>query len=88
MATIIVQGTMVDFLVEIAPDIYGTYVSTDKKGVKTMVLRKYNAIYVTVIESILYYKKICKTIKHLGFTINPYDPFVANRTIENCQQTI
>ena len=81
MATIIVRGALVNVLVDISPDIYGPYVSTDKKGVKTMVLRKYNAIYVTVIESLLYYKKICKTIKHIGFTINPYDPFVANRTI-------
>ena len=35
MATIIVQRTLVDVLVEIAPDINGPYVSTDKKGVKT-----------------------------------------------------
>ena len=39
METIIVQGTLVYVLVEIAPDIYGPYVSTDKKGVKTLILR-------------------------------------------------
>ena len=34
MATIIVRGTLVDVLVEIAPDIYEPYISIDKKGVK------------------------------------------------------
>ena len=38
MATIIVQVALVDVLVEISPDIYGPYVSTEKKGVKTLIL--------------------------------------------------
>ena len=32
MATIILRGTLVDVLAEIAPEIYGTYVSTEKRG--------------------------------------------------------
>ena len=88
MATSIVRGTLVDVLVDITPDIYGPYVSTDKKGVKNLILRCHNAIYGTMVASLLYYKKFCKTIKHLGFKINPYDPWVANRTIDKNQQTI
>ena len=34
MATIILQGALVDVLVNRTPDIYGPYVSTGKKGVK------------------------------------------------------
>ena len=56
MATIIVRGTLVDVLVEIAPDIYGRYVSTDKKGIKTLILIFHNAIYGTMVASLLYYK--------------------------------
>ena len=82
------RGTLVDVLVEIAPDIYGPYVSTDKKGVKTLILRCHNAIYGTRVASLLYSKKICKTIKHLGFKINPYDPCISNRTIDDNQQTV
>ena len=62
MATIIVRGTLVDVLVEIAPNVYGPYVITDKKGVKTLILRCHNAIYGTMVASLLYYKKICKLI--------------------------
>ena len=68
------QGTLVDVMVDIAPDIYEPYVSTDKKGVKTLILRCHNAIYGTMVASLLYYKKICKMINNLGFKINQYDP--------------
>ena len=45
MATIIVLGSLVYVMVEIAPDIYGPCVSNGKKGVKTLILRCHNAIY-------------------------------------------
>ena len=48
MATIIVRGALADVLVEIAPDVYGPYVSTDKKGVKNLIIRCHNAIYLTM----------------------------------------
>ena len=88
METIIVQGTLVDVLVEIAPDIYGTYVSTDNKGVKNLILRCHNAIYGTMVAILLYYRKFCKMINQIGFKINPYDPCVTNRTFDNNQNTI
>ena len=53
-----------------------------------MILRCHNAIYGTMVASLLYYKKICKMIKHLGLKINPYDPCVANRMIDDNPQTI
>ena len=53
-----------------------------------MIIRCHNAIYGTMVASLLYYKKFCKTIKHLGFNINPYDPWVANHTIDDNQHTI
>ena len=88
MATIIVRGALVDFLVEITPDIYGPHASTDKKGVKTMILRCHNTIYGTILVGLLYYRKLCKKINHLGLNINPYDPCVSNRKIDKNQKTI
>ena len=85
MATIIVTGELVGVLVEIAPEIYGPYVSTDKKGVKTLIFRCHNAIYGTMEASLLYYRKFCKTIKRLVLKINPYDPCVTNHTIDDNQ---
>ena len=66
MATIIVRGTLVDVLVDIAPDIYGPYVSTDKRGVKTLIIRCHNAIYGTMVTSLLYLKKSARQSSTLG----------------------
>ena len=88
MATIIVRGAIFDVMVDIAPDIYGTYVSTDKKGLKNMILRCHNAIYRTMVASLIYYRKSCKTIKHLGFNVKPYDPCAPSRKINYNQQIV
>ena len=88
MAFIKLRGVLVDILVEIAPDVYKSYVSTDKKGIKQLLVRCQNALYGTMVASLLYYRKFTKNLKSIGFEINPYDPCVANKIIEGKQITI
>ena len=75
-------------LVDIAPKVYGPYVTTDKKGNKQLLLQCLNALYGTMIASLLYYGKFCRTLKRNDFEINPYDPCVANRMVNGKQQTV
>ena len=88
MVIIKVRGVLVDMLVKLAPDIYGPYVRKDKKGERTILLQCLNAIYGTMVASLLYYNKFCDTLHRNGFKLNPYDSCVANRTINGRQQTI
>jgi hypothetical protein len=88
MAVIKICGVLVDMLMKIAPDVYGPYVTTDKKGVKQLILQTLNALYGTMVAGLLYYLKFSKTLKRNDFTINPYDPCVANRMVNEKQQTI
>ena len=46
-----------DLLLEIDPEIYGSFVTTDKKGEKVIILQCINFIYGTIMASLLYYKK-------------------------------
>jgi hypothetical protein len=46
---------MVDVLVKVAPTVYGPYVSTDKQGRKQLLVECLNAIYGTMVASLLYY---------------------------------
>jgi hypothetical protein len=78
----------VDILVEIAPDPYKSYVSKDKKGSKQLLVQCQNALYDTMITSLLYYLKFVKSLTDIDFVINPYDPCVANKMIEGDQVTI
>ena len=73
MVYIRVRGVLVGPLIEIAPDIYGSYVKLDKKRNKVLILQCLNAIYGTMVASLLYYNKFCSILKRNHFVINLYD---------------
>jgi hypothetical protein len=88
MAFIKIRGVLVDILVEIAPDVYKSYVSRDKKGMNQLLVQCQNARYGTMVAIFLYYRKFVKSLTDVGFIINPYDPCVANKIIEGKQTLI
>ena len=88
MVIIKIHGTLVDMILYIAPDVYGPYVTTDRKGINQLITQCMNGIYGTMVASLLYYCKFCKTLKLNKFKINPYDPCVANRLVNILQQYI
>jgi hypothetical protein len=87
MAFIKIRGILVDILVEITPDVYKSYVLKDKKGSKQLLVQFQNALYGTMVVSLLYYRKFVKSLMDIDFVINPYDPCVA-KMIEGDQVTI
>ena len=64
---------MVDVLVSIAPDVYGPYMTADKKGQLVLIVECLNAVYGTMVAVLLYYKKFVKSLVKDGFKLNPYD---------------
>jgi hypothetical protein len=88
MAIIKIKGVLVDMLLDIAPTVYTPYVTTDWKGAKQLIVQCQNAIYRTMMASLLYYKKFSKSLKSVGFEFNPYNPCVANKQISGQQMTI
>ena len=81
-----VRGFLVDVLCKIDPN-YKKFVTTNKKGEKQLLLLCENAIYGTLIASLLFYNKFVKTLKRNGFELNPYNPCLANRMVDGKQQT-
>jgi hypothetical protein len=88
MAFIKIRCILVDILVEITPDVYKYYVLKDKKGSKQLLVQCHNALYGTMVASLLYYRKFVKSLTDIDFVINPYDPCVARKMIEGEQMTI
>jgi hypothetical protein len=88
MSFIILRGVLVDILVEIAPEAYRAYAYKDKKGVPCLLVQCQNALYGTMVASLLYYRKFAKSLTDIGFVINPYDPCVANKIISRKQMTV
>ena len=71
-----------DILVEISPDVYKSHITTDKKGVKQLLVQCQNALYGTMVSNLLYYRKFKKSLTDIGFKINSYYPCAANKTID------
>ena len=47
-----------------------------------------NALYGTMVASLLYYRKFVKSLTDIGFVLNPYDPCVEKNIIGGHQMTI
>ena len=76
-----------DILCQIYSD-YKAYVTRDKRGVQQFLLNFQNALYGTMVASLLYYCKFTKRLTSIGFEINPYDPCVSNKVINGSQMKI
>jgi hypothetical protein len=82
-----IRGPLVDMLLEIDPQLYRPFVRFENKR-KILYCVVLKAIYGMIQSSLLFYQKFKKDVESIGFKINPYDPCVANRTINGKQHTI
>ena len=73
------RGSAVDILCGIGPEVYLEYVRTNKKGEKTLMVQCMNALYGSMIASVLFYTKLVTSLKGNGFKLNPYDPVLQTR---------
>ena len=87
-ALIKVRGILAQILVDLAPEVYQDYIHYDKNGIMYLILECMNAMYGTMIASLLYFLKFCATLKRNGFEKNPHDPCVQNRVVKGKQQTV
>ncbi len=83
------RGQIVDILCEIVSDVYLPYVMLNKKGEKVLLVQcMKNALYVSMIALILFYKWFMNSLKEHGFSMNLYDACVANAMVEGKVLTI
>ena len=82
-----IRGQLVDMLVNIDPQEYQDFVRFEGTH-KIIYVEMIKALYGMLQLLLLYYKKFCKDLEEIGFEINPYDPCVANRVVNNKQHTI
>ena len=76
-----IRGDVVSILENITPEVYSEFVTKDKHGNKQLIVRCLNALYGTMVASLLYYRKFTKSLNEKGFVMNPYDPCVWNKEV-------
>ena len=82
-----ITGVLVDLLVEMAPEVYKPYV-TMEGGKKVLYVQVLMALYGMLVAALLWYKKFRSDLEQEKFIFNPYDPCVANREVNEKQQTV
>jgi hypothetical protein len=88
LVVMVVEGNMVDYLVQANPGRYEPFVTYTQDGKKLLYVELLKALYGCVKSALLWYKLLTSTLKKMGFEINPYDQCVANKVINGKQCTI
>ena len=78
---------LAELLVNLDPKLHRNYVITSKQGVPILYVKLNKARFGTLCIAVLFYKNIRSNLEEIGFEINPYDPCVANMTINSSQVT-
>jgi hypothetical protein len=81
------NGSLAELMVKTDPKIYRKCV-TIEKGRQVLYLRLQNALYGMMKSALLFYRKLIKELKGMGFEINPYDPCVANKLVDGKQMAV
>jgi hypothetical protein len=82
-----ISGPMVELLCSLDPELYTPYVVQEKTE-PAIYLELNKALYGTLQAAILFWKDLTGVLKELGFTLNPYDRCVANKTVNGQQLTV
>jgi hypothetical protein len=80
------EAEAVDIMCKVNPK-YEQYV-VKEKGKRVLYLRLVKALYGCVQSALLWYELFVSALEPMGFELNPYDPCVANATIDGKQCTI
>ena len=83
------DGILAELMVSITPNIYHKYITTNAKGKPVLYVQLEKAfLYGMMKSALLFYRKLVADLHSLCFTINPYDPCIANKMVNGKQLTI
>ena len=78
----VLKGELADMMIQIAPQVYRKYVTINKKGTPILYVKLKKVLYGLMRVSLLFYRKLQRELEDYGFTVNPYDPCVADTMTE------
>lgn len=82
------DGILAELMVKVAPKLSRKFFTTNAKGKLVLYVQLEKAVYGMMKSALLFYRKLVADLISLGFEINPYDPCVANKIMNNKQLTI
>ena len=83
-----IRGKLAQMLLEIQPNKYREYATTNKKGEVVIYMHLLKSLYGIMQAALLFYQKLVRDLVGYGFKINPYDNCVGNKQVNGRQMTI
>ena len=77
------KGNLAELMVQIDPQMYRKHIITSSKGEPMLYVRLSKALYGLLQSALLFYRKLRAELEDFGFMVNPYDPCVANKIIND-----
>ena len=77
------DGILAELMVKVAPKMYRKFVTTNAKEKSVLYVQLEKTVYGMMKSALLFYRKLVADLLSLGFEINPYDPCVANKIIND-----
>jgi hypothetical protein len=86
----LLKGRLTKLMVQADPQLYCKYVIYDKKNQALLYVELIKALYSLLKSALLFYKKFVINLQNYKspFIINPYNPCVANATVDKTQMTV
>lgn len=84
----LLRGQLAELMVKIDPGLHGPYLTKTKKGKSILYVKMLKAMYGLLRSALLFYLKLVKDLMDFNFTMNPYDPCVANKMVNGKQLTV
>eukprot|EP00957_Ditylum_brightwellii_P032353 2450847-Ditylum_brightwellii.AAC.1 len=84
----VMEGRLAELMVQTAPERYRKYLGIEKDNKPILYVKLQKALYRCLKSALLFYNKLVRNSKLLGFMVNPYNPCVANKKIKGKQMTI
>jgi hypothetical protein len=81
--TMILRGRLAELMVQVAPNLYSKYITVIRKGMVILYVKMQKAMYGLLRSALLFYRKLVVDLENSGFKLNPYNPCVANKTINS-----
>ena len=84
----LLKNELAELKVMIDLALYGPYMIMMKKGEKLLYVKILKAMYGLMRATLLFYLKLRANFEEFGFTMNEYDPCVANKMVKGKQMTV
>ncbi len=82
----VLEGKLAELMNLVTPHINHNHITTNKKGQPLLYVRLHKALYGLLRSTLLFYRMLSGNSVSNGSTINPYDPCVANKTVNGQHQ--